>query len=119
MHPDLMKGIIMVYVDCADIGYRQGLELEARRQGLFNVKFMPSTKIRIQTRVDFIRLIMAYGEYLVCSNAQNLIRETKNSRRGENGKAREDIDDHAINASEYSWVSFINKLKRWKQFKEH
>lgn len=119
MHPDLMKGIIMVYVDCADIGYRQGLELEARRQGLFNVKFMPSTKIRIQTRVDFIRLIMAYGEYLVCSNASNLIRETKNSRRGENGKAREDIDDHAINASEYSWVSFINKLKRWKQFKEH
>ena len=62
---------------------------------------------------------MAYGEYLVCSNASNLIRETKNSRRGENGKAREDIDDHAINASEYSWVSFINKLKRWKQFKEH
>lgn len=118
-HPDLMKGMIMVYVDCADIGFRQGLELEAKRQGLINVKFMPSTKIKIQTRVDFIRLIMAYGEYLLSSNCKNLIRETKNSRRGENGRVREDLDDHAINASEYSWVSFINKLKRYKQFKEH
>ena len=60
-HFDLMKGTIMVYVDCADIGFRQGLELEARKQELFNVKFMPSTKTRIQSRVDFIRLIMAYG----------------------------------------------------------
>ena len=52
-----MKGTILVYVDCADIGFRQGLELVARYNGLTNVRFMPSTKIRIQTRVDFIRLI--------------------------------------------------------------
>lgn len=118
-HPDIMKGAILVYVDCADIGFRQGLELEARRQGLYNIRFIASTKIRIQTRVDFIRLLMAYGEYLMCSNSKNLIRETKNSRRGENGKCREDIDDHAINASEYSWVSFYTELKRYKTFKEH
>ena len=118
-HPDLMKGMIMVYVDCADIGFRQGLELEARRQGLVNVKFLPSTKMRIQSRVDFIRLIMAYGEFLLSSKCENLIREIKNSRRGENGRPREDFDDHAINSNEYAWASFINKLKRWKQFKEH
>lgn len=118
-HPDLMKGMIMVYVDCADIGFRQGLELEARRQGLVNVKFLPSTKMRIQTRVDFIRLIMAYGEFLLTSKCDNLIREIKNSRRGENGRPREDFDDHAINSNEYAWASFINKLKRWKNFKEH
>lgn len=118
-HPDLMKGMIMVYVDCADIGFRQGLELEARRQGLVNVKFLASTKMRIQSRVDFIRLIMAYGEFLLSSKCENLIREIKNSRRGENGRPREDFDDHAINSNEYAWASFINKLKRWKQFKEH
>ena len=43
-HPDIMKGTILVYVDCADIGFRQGLELEARNQGLFNVQFIASTK---------------------------------------------------------------------------
>ena len=118
-HPDLMKGIIMVYVDCADIGFRQGLELEAKRLGLFNVKFLPSTKMRIQSRVDFIRLIMAYGEFLLSDSCVNLIREIKNSRKGDNGKPREDFDDHAINSNEYAWASFINKLKRWKQFKEH
>lgn len=118
-HLDLMKGMILVYVDCADIGFRQGLELEARRQGLYNIKFIASTKIRIQTRVDFIRLLMAYGEYLMCSNSKNLIRETKNSHKGEKGKCREDIDDHCINASEYAWVSFYQELKRYKTFKEH
>ena len=62
---------------------------------------------------------MAYGEFLISSNNKNLIREIKNSRKGENGRAREDFDDHAINSSEYAWVSFINRLKRYKQFKEH
>ena len=118
-HPTLMKGIIPVYVDCADIGFRQGLELVAKKKGLFNVMFMGSTKIKIQTRVDFIRLIMAWGEYLISEACKNLIREIKNSRKGEKGEVREDFDDHAINANEYSWQPVINRLKRWKQFKEH
>ena len=116
-HPDLMKGLIVCYVDSADIGFRQGLELEARRQNLINVRFEPSTKISTQSRVDFIRLIMAYGEYYVSNLCPNLIRETKNSRHGEKGEVREDLDDHALTASEYAWVSIINRLKRWKTFK--
>ena len=118
-HRDLMKGTILVYVDCADIGFRQGLELVAKKKGLFNIMFLASTKIRIQSRVDFIRLIMAWGECLYSEACPNLIRETRNSRRGENGEVREDIDDHAINSSEYAWAPIINRLKRWKQFKEH
>ena len=117
-HQDLMKGTILVYVDCADIGFRQGIELEARKQGLYNVHFEGSTKIRIQTRVDFIRLIMSFGEYLISEACPNLIREHKNSRRGENGRCREDLDDHALNASEYAWTPIIPRLKRWKTFKE-
>ena len=117
-HWDLMKGQILVYVDCADIGFRQGLELEAKKQGLYNVVFMPSTKMRIQSRVDFIRLIMSFGEFLISEACPNLFRELKNARRGKDGRCREDIDDHAINANEYAWASIINKLKRWKSFKE-
>ena len=117
-HWDLMKGQILVYVDCADIGFRQGLELESKKQGLYNVVFLPSTKMRIQSRVDFIRLIMSFGEFLISEACPNLYRELKNARRGKNGKCREDIDDHAINANEYAWAPIINRLKRWKSFKE-
>ena len=119
LHPTLMKGTILVYVDCADIGFRQGLELVARYNGLTNVRFMPSTKIRIQTRVDFIRLIMAMGEFLISDNCKDLAREIKNSRKGENGRPREDLDDHAINANEYAWAPIIGRLKRWSKYKEH
>lgn len=119
LHPDLMKGQILVYVDCADIGFRQGLELEARKQGLYNAVFLPSTKMRIQSRVDFIRLVMAFGEFLISDACPDLYRELRNSVKGKNGRCREDIDDHAINANEYAWAPIINRLKRWKQFKEH
>ena len=118
-HRDIMKGIIPIYVDCADIGFRQGLELVAKRRGIFNLKFIASTKIRIQTRVDFIRVLMAWGEFLVSTECPNLIREIKNSNKGEKGEPREDIDDHAINANEYAWASIIKRLKRWATFKEH
>lgn len=117
-HPILMKGLTMVYVDCADIGFRQGLELEAKKQGLFNFRFIGSTKLRIQTRVDFIRTLMGYGDFLVSKNCANLIREIKNSRRGEKGEPREDFDDHAINANEYAWAPLAPRLRQWKDFKQ-
>lgn len=117
-HPDLMKGVIPVYVDSADSGgFRQGLELEARRQNLYNIAFQGSTKIKIESRVYFTRWLMAYGEYLISANCQNLARELRNARRAENGNCREDFDDHAINASEYAWYPIIGFLKRWKTFK--
>lgn len=117
-HLTIMQGITCVFVDCADIGFRQGLELVAKKKGLFNVKFLPSTKIRIQSRVDFIRLIMAWGEFLISDACPNLAREFKNCRRGDKGEVRSDINDHCINANEYAWQSIINKLKRWKDFKQ-
>ena len=114
----LLKGSILVFVDCADIGFRQGLELVAKKKGLYNVIFQGSTKIKIQTRVDFIRLIMGMGDFKVSEACSNLIREFRNSRKGEKGQAREDIDDHAINANEYAWQPIIQRLKRWKDFKQ-
>lgn len=117
-HPIAMKGLICVYVDCADIGFRQGLELKAKEQGLMNVRFIASTKFRIQTRVDFIRTLMGWGDFLVSKNCANLIREIKNSHKGENGEPREDYDDHAINANEYAWSPLSPKIRQWKDFKQ-
>ena len=115
----LMKGRIKIYVDCADIGFRQGLELKATEYGLFNLEFSGSTKISIQSRIDFIRLMMAYGDYVVAETCPNIIREMKNSKKGENGEPRENNDDHEINANEYAWCPFRGSLLRWKTFKEH
>lgn len=119
-HPDLFKGITLVYVDCADKGFRQGLEVEAKRLGLNTVRFLASSKsVRIVDRITFIRRIMAYGEYKFSSNCKNLIREISNARQDEEkGLLREDIDDHATNANEYAWIPIINNLKRWANYKK-
>lgn len=115
----LMRGQINVYVDSADVGARAVLEVKAREWGLFNLKFMPSTKISIQSRIDFWRLQMAYGDFLVCNQCKNLIREIKNARRGKKGEARADVDDHIITATEYGFQPLITTMQRWKTFKQH
>jgi phage terminase large subunit len=120
-HPMLFNGdgLIVVYIDNADIGFRQGLEMVARKRGHMNMRFIGSTKFKIRTRVDFVRLLMAWDEFVISEACPNLIRELKNARKGEEGEAREDGDDHAINANEYGWAPFMRKMSRWKFFKEH
>ena len=116
----LMKGKIPVYVDAADSGgFRQGLELEARRQNIYNCVFQPSTKLRVLSRIDFTNHLMAYQDFLISRDCPNLIREIKQCRRGESGKSREDVNDHAINASEYAWAPFARSITKWKDLKEH
>lgn len=115
----IMKGLVLIYVDCADIGFRQNLENIAKQKGLMNLCFQGSTKIRIQTRVDLIRLLMSFGEYKITNLCPNLIREIRNCRQGDKGEVREDINDHAINANEYAWCPLYKQLKRYGSFKEH
>lgn len=112
-------GILNCYVDCADPGgFRDSLALEARNQGLFNVKFIASTKIAILSRVYFENYLMSYGLMMAGENCKNLSREIRNARKAADGRVREDIDDHAINAFEYAWAAIRQKLRRWKNFKE-
>ena len=112
-------GGLICYVDCADSGgFIDGLIYEAKRQGLWNVQFIKSTKIQILSRVYFENSMMAYGMLRYCSKCKNLIREIKNARKAPDGRIREDYDDHAINAFEYAWIPIRPRLKRWKVFKE-
>ena len=116
---ELWDRIVSIYVDCADSGgYIDGLMLEAEKQGLFNVDFVPSSKIKILSRVYFENTLMGYDDLWVSDNCPNLIREIKNARKAPDGRVREDYDDHAINAFEYGWIPIRQKLKRWKTFKE-
>ncbi len=113
----LMQGIVPIYVDNADIGFRQGLTYLANSKGLYNFKFMPSTKIPIHIRVRYIRLIMGFSELVISKNCKNLIRELKSARGGKKNKVREDGNDHAINGWEYSWVSLYKRQIRYSSFK--
>lgn len=116
---NIMKGTVNVYIDSADIGFRQTMEVAAKEAGLWNLRFIGSTKTSIQSRVDFDRLIMAYGDFVVCDKCKNLVREIKNMRRGKKGEARADCSDHIKNAEEYAAAPLLPQLRRWKTFKEH
>lgn len=116
----LMKGEINAYIDSADIGFRQILELMARRMGIYNINFIPSTKTPIQGRVDLERFMFAQGDMLINESCPNLRREFSASRRGKKGEARENVDDHAINSCEYGFSPYRNDIVAWKSyFKEH
>lgn len=115
-----MWGTIVCYVESADPGgFRTLLEAKAQELGLYNARFIASTKNKIQTRVDFENLMLAMGDMQFSDACKNLIREFRNARADEDGSPREDIDDHMINAFEYSSIPLWNRIRRWKDFKEH
>lgn len=115
----LMRGQINAYVDSADVGFRQMLEMKANEYGIYNINFIASTKLPIQSRIDFDRLLMAYGDYIVSDKCKNLIREIKNAKRGKKGEPREDTNDHVLTAAEYAKAPLLSQLRRWKTFKIH
>lgn len=119
----LMKGKINIYVDSADITFRQLLQMYANNIRMPNglllssrLNFYGSTKKNIWMRVQFERAMFGLGDMLYKDNCKNMIRETKNSRKGEKGEARIDGNDHELNASEYSWSPFVNSFALWKMF---
>ena len=118
MHPQLMKGVIGIYVESADPGDFQGLlRAKAKEMGLLNIIFKDSTKIYIQSRVDFDNLLMSRGEHRFCKDCKELIREYKSAHKSEEGFCRADGNDHYINGSEYSWSPMLPKIKLWSEFK--
>ena len=115
----ILKGRPLICVDSADVGTRQNLERLAQyKYGLYHYKFVGSTKRPISTRVNYTNQLLAWGEFIVSSVCPNLIREMNNSHIAPENGAREDIDDHTINACEYAWAPLTNKMQRWKDFKD-
>ena len=110
---------IPCFVDCADSGgFIDTLAFACREAGITNIKFIPSTKIKILSRVYFENIMMAFGDLQPSEKCKNLIREIQNARKALDGRVREDTNDHAINAFEYAWIPFRHRLRRWKEFKE-
>lgn len=116
---NLMTGNINVYVDGADLGTRQLLELEARKRGLYNVRFFGGSKLSIQSRVDFENALQHMGNWHVNGECKNTIREFKNARRGERGEARTDTDDHVLTCIEYAYTPYWMDLIARHNFKPH
>ena len=117
----LMKGTIYCYVDNADLITPGALQREAAEAGLFNIEFIPCTKLTIQNRVDFLRLMMAWGNFLIVKeNCPNAIREYRMARKGEKGEARAQGNDHMLDCIDYSYIPYRYDLNMWKSnYKEH
>lgn len=119
MYDFMRNQTVVVYVESADPGDFQGLlRAKAKQYDLYNVRFVNSTKNRIQSRVDFDNLLMAFNEHLFTDMCYNLIREIRASKKDEEGHCRADGNDHALNGSEYSWIPMLPYIKRYKEFKE-
>lgn len=103
------------YVDCADIGFKDSLQVKLREKGVYQVQCVGSTKKPIEQRVDFTNLAIAYGDYKISTACKNLYREMRNSQKGENGEPREDFDDHTINANEYADAPLYHYIMRYRQ----
>ena len=107
-----------VLVDYGDQGFREMIRMECVRQGISDkVDVQNCTKMRVQTRVDFERMMMGFGDLTYSDRCHELARETAVSRKGEGLECREDFDDHALNAFEYAWASFAPYIRRFKDFK--
>lgn len=107
------------YVDCADIGFKDSLQLKLKEIGVYSVYCMGSTKKPIEERVSFTNMMFAYGDYIISTNCKNLLREMRNSQKGEDGEPREDFDDHTINANEYADAPLYNYINTYKEFVKH
>lgn len=113
-HPIIMQNQILIYVDSADIGFRDILKMKLKEKNVYNVIIQGSTKFPIHQRVMFSRQMMAFGEHLFSTDVPNLIREHNNSKKGELNEMRENYDNHAITAHEYGWSPFTPQIKRWR-----
>lgn len=121
MHPDLFKfGQTNVFVDSASAGFQIDMQLETARQGMGPFfRYGPSTKMPIQSRVDFECVQMGWGTLNVSLDCQNLCREFTALHVDPKTGIRENTNDHAVNAFEYGIVPMMRYLNRWRQYGVH
>ena len=109
---------IDIYVDSADVITCQLIQKEFEIRGMRYVRCFLSTKLSVQNRVDFEKVMMAWGNFIICEQCPNLIREMRAAHRDKNGRPRADGDDHALTACEYGFTPRLGDVSMWKNFKE-
>lgn len=121
----IMRGDVPIYVDSADSGFLDDLCLEIRRQGMRTPDllrcrpYMSSKSVSIQERVDFEKYMYDSGGLIHSNRCPNLTREVQACRRGAKGEAREDVNDHSLNAFEYGLIPQLQDVLQFKDWKEH
>jgi phage terminase large subunit len=107
---------INVFIDSADSGALTSLQEIASRSGLYGVRFIKSTKFKIDMRVQFTDLLMAYGEYLMSEACANSIREFRQCQTDPKTGVRSGLNDHCINANEYADAPLYAYIKRINEY---
>lgn len=99
-----------VFIDSADAGTILECEKYRRQTGcIYN--FLPAwKKTPIISRIELQQGWMAKGKYLIASNCRNHISELNTYSWKEDRYEPEDGHDHTINASQYSWLPFKDKI---------
>lgn len=108
---------INIFVDNEDIGFMQMLQKEFELRRMWNVRCYQSTKLSVQTRADFEKIMMAWGDFVVADHCRNVVREFRDARRDPKGRARSDGNDHALTSLEYAFTPLLGDVHRWKNFK--
>lgn len=105
-----------IFIDSADSGALTSLQEIASRSGLYGVRFIKSTKFKIDMRVQFTNLLMSYGEYLMSEACENSIREFRQCQTDPKTGIRNGLNDHCINANEYADAPLYALIKRISEY---
>lgn len=99
-----------VFVDNADSGTMAELIKHKRKNGVI-YNFIPSWKtITIINRINLENGWLARGKYLILSHCTNHIVEHNKYSWKPNKDEPEDGNDHTINASQYGWIPYNDKI---------
>lgn len=99
-----------VFIDSADQGTILECQKYKRRHGSPYVFQGAWKKTTIIDRINLQSGWMAHGDYLIVDTCKETIRELNSYSWKEDKDEPEDRNDHCINADQYSWLPFKQKI---------
>lgn len=107
-----------VFIDSSDQGTILECQKHKRAHGSPHV-FQPAwRKTNIIDRINLQSGWMAHGDYLIVDTCKETIRELNTYSWKEDKDEPEDRNDHCINADQYSWLPFKQKIGSTKGEKD-
>jgi phage terminase large subunit len=106
-----------IFIDSADRASITELKKYKRENGsIYN--FLPAwKKMKILDRLNLQIGWMAKGQYLIADRCKNSIREYNSYSWQEDKNEPEDGHDHTINANQYAFLPFVNKIGEQNEHK--